>query len=236
MPSLTNVNEPINVLFGKYSQHNAWQNGRHYERIPIYVESPKEACMPLLLKTAKCFSLGAKQNANKETGEAYGWVLQICLLEEDVGDKMEQTAFLHALEDVIEQAKTKVREADMQDSFNYVIPEEEIQKVGGCLWKGEKDYPILYAKINDNKGRAGMYNSRIFKVNDISNTTPRKPVKKEEITECCYVQAIICVDSIIVYENRAHLKIQVYEANIEDLRFRSFLEKRSPSMEFEEKE
>ena len=235
MSRLTNANEPINVLFGKYSQHNnAWQNGRHYERIPIYVESSKGACMPLLLKTAKCFSLGAKQNTNKETGEAYGWVLQICLLEEDVGDKVEQSVFLQALKDVIEQVKTKVRAADMQDSFNYVIPEEEIVKVGGCLWKGEKDYPILYAKINDNKGRAGMYNSRIYKVDDIYDPTLRKPVKKEEITECCYVQAVICVDSIIVYENRAHLKIQVYEANIQDLRFNSFLEKRCPS--FEEKE
>ena len=190
--------------------------------------------MPLLLKTAKCFSFGAKQNTNKETGEAYGWVLQICLLEEDVGDKVEQSVFLQALKDVIEQVKTKVRAADMQDSFNYVIPEEEIVKVGGCLWKGEKDYPILYAKINDNKGRAGMYNSRIYKVDDIYDPTLRKPVKKEEITECCYVQAVICVDSIIVYENRAHLKIQVYEANIQDLRFNSFLEKRCPS--FEEKE
>ena len=217
MPHLINTNEPINVLFGKYSIHNAWKNGGHYERIPIYVESPEDACMPLLLKTAKCFSLGAKQNINKETGEAYGWVLQICLLEKGVGDKTKQSVFLHALEDVIEQVKTKVRAADMQDSFNYVIPEEEIQKVGGCLWKGEEDNPILYAKINDNKGRAGMYNSRILKVDDIYHPAQRKPVKKEDITECCYVQAVICVDSIIICENRARLKIQVYEANVQDL-------------------
>ena len=215
MASLTNIYKPINVLFGKYSQHNAWQDGRHYERIPIYVESKTSACVPLLLKTAKCFSLGAKQNINKETGEAYGWVLQICLLEE--GDVTEQTTFMRALEDVIEQVKTKVREADMQDSFNYPIPEEEIQRIGGCLWKGKEDKPILYAKINDNKGRASVYNSLIFKVDDISNPKSKKPVKKQDITECCYVQAVICVDSIIVFENKAHLKIQVYEANIQDL-------------------
>ena len=217
MQSLINTYKPINVLFGKYSLHNAWQDGRHYERIPIYVETTASSCEPLLLKTAKCFSLGAKQNINKETGEAYGWVLQICLLEEGVGDEAEQLVFLHALEDVIEQVKTKVREADVQDSFNYVIPEEEIQKVGGCLWKGKEDEPILYAKINDNKGRASIYNSQIFKVDDIYHPKSRKPVEKEDITECCYVQAVICVDSIIVYENKAHLKIQVYEANVQDL-------------------
>ena len=214
MQGLTNMSKPINVLFGKYSLHDAWQDGRHYERIPIYVETPSSACEPLLLKTAKCFSLGAKQNINKETGEAYGWVLQICLLEG--GDKTKQSVFLHALEDVIEQSRQKVREADMQDSFNYVIPEEEVQKIGGCLWRGKEDNPILYAKINDNKGRASIYNSQIFKV-DIYHPAERKPVKTKDITECCYVQAVICVDSIIVYENRAHLKIQVYEANIQDL-------------------
>ena len=215
MQSLININKPINVLFGKYSQHNTWQDGRHYERIPIYVETTESACETLLLKTAKCFSLGAKQNINKETGEAYGWVLQICLLEE--GDETEQTTFLHALEDVIEQVKTKVREVDMQDSFNYKIPEEEIQRIGGCLWKGKEGNPILYAKINDNKGRASIYNSQIFKVDDICHPKSKKPVKKEDITECCYVLAVICVDSIIVCENKAHLKIQVYEANVQDL-------------------
>ena len=217
MPSLTNINESINVLFGKYPYRSSWQDGRCYERIGIYAETPKEACTPLLLKMPKCFSLGAKPNISKVTGEEYGWVLQICLLEEGVGNKEEQLAFLHAMEDIIEQAKQKVREADMQDSENYVIPEEEIGKVGGCLWKGKKDYPILYAKINDNKGRAGMYNSQMYKVNDISRPAIRKPVKKQEITDCCYVQAVICVDSIIVSKDRAHLKIQVYEANVQEL-------------------
>ena len=217
MYSLTNTNLPINVLFGQYSQHNEWKDGKHYERIPIYIETASSSCAPLLLKTAKCFSLGAKQNINKETGEAYGWVLPICLLEEGVGDKKKQGTFLYALEDVIEQTRQKVRDADMQDSRNYIIPEEEIGKVGGCLWKGKEDEPILYAKIQDNKGRASIFNSKIFKVDDISNPTERKPVKKQDIIECCYVQAIICVDSIIISENKAHLKVQVYEANIQDL-------------------
>ena len=217
MPSLTNMKESINVLFGKYSNHNVWKDGRHYERIDIYAETSKETCTPLLLKTPKCFSLGAKPNTNKVTGEEYGWVLQICLLEEGVGDKTEQLAFLRALEDVIEQAKTKVRKADVQDSRNFIIPEEKMERVGGCLWRKEKDYPILYAKIVDTNGRAGINNSLIYKVNDISRPAIRKPVKKEEITDCCYVQAVICVDSIIISEDSAHLKIQVYEANIQDL-------------------
>ena len=217
MPSLTNINESINVLFGKYSYRSSWQDGRCYERIGIYAETSKESCTPLLLKTPKCFSLGAKPNTNKVTGEEYGWVLQICLLEEGVGDKTEQLAFLRALEDVIEQAKTKVRKADVQDSRNFIIPEEKMERVGGCLWRKEKDYPILYAKIVDTNGRAGINNSLIYKVNDISRPAIRKPVKKEEITDCCYVQAVICVDSIIISEDSAHLKIQVYEANIQDL-------------------
>ena len=225
MYSLTNTNLPINVLFGKYSQHNAWQDGKHYERIPIYVENSASSCEPLLLKTAKCFSLGAKQNINKETGEAYGWVLPICLMEEGVGDKEEKGTFLQALEDVIEQARKKVREADMQDSRNYVIPEEEILKVGGCLWRGKNDEPILYAKINDNRGRAAKFNSKIFKVDDILRPTTRTSMKKEDATECGYVQAVICIDSIIMSENKAHLKVQVYEANIQDRRSYKFITK-----------
>ena len=105
----------------------------------------------------------------------------------------------------------------MQDSRNYIILEEEIHKVGGCLWKGKEDEPILYAKINDNKGRASIYNSMIYKVDDIYHPAQRKPAKKEDITECCYVQAVICVDSIIISKERAHLKIQVYEANVQEL-------------------
>ena len=146
----------------------------------------------LLLKTAKCFSLGAKQNINKETGEAYGWVLQICLLEEGVGDETEQSVFLHALENIIEQVKVKVRAADVQDSFNYIISEEEVQQVGGCLWKGVEDYPILYAKINDNKGRASIYNSKILKVDDIYHPAERKPVKKEDITVLLCTSSHMC--------------------------------------------
>ena len=211
MASLINTNLPINVLFGKYSLHNSWQDGTQYERIPIYVETQSSSCEPLLLKTAKCFSLGAKQNTNKETGEEYGWVLQICLLEG--GDKDEQLVFIQALQNIIEQVKAKVRAADVQDSLFHEISEEQIQKVGGCLWWGHDDKPILYAKINDNKGRASLYNSQIFKVHQAQRT----PTKKEDITECCYVQAVICIDSIILYENRAHLKVQVYEANIQDL-------------------
>ena len=217
MHSLTNTKLPIDVLFGKYSQHGTSKDGKHYERIPIYVVNLVSSCEPLLIKTARCFSLGAKPNISKETGEEYGWVLPICLLEEGVGDKKEQEAFLKALEDVIGQAREKVRDADMQDSFNYVIPEEEVFKVGGCLWRGENDEPILYAKISDKKGRATGYNSKIFKVDDIIRPTKREPVKEEDATECGYVQAVICIDSIIVFENKAHLKVHVYEANIQDL-------------------
>ena len=223
MQSLTNIYKPINVLFGKYSQHNARQGGKHYGRIPIYVESAASSCAPLLLKTAKCFSLGAKQNTNKETGEAYGWVLPICLLEKGEDNK-EKSSFIHALEDIIEQVKVKLREADMQDSFNYDIPEEQINKVGGCLWKEEGTEPILYAKMVENNGRASIHNSLLYKVRDILLPFKRERLRKQDVTECCYVREVICIDSIIVFENRAHLKVQVYEANIQDLEPRkSFL-------------
>ena len=198
--SLTSTTKPINVLFNKYSQHET-KDGKHYERIPIYVESPHSSCDPLLLKTPKCFSLGAKPNIDKETGEEYGWVLPICLL--DKVPTNEQTSFPRALENVIKQVR------DMQDSFNYSLSEEQIAKIGGCLWRGKDDDPILYAKIIENKGRASFYNTRLYK--------DKKVTSKQDATDPCYVRAIICVDSVLVFEDKAHLKVQVYEASIHDL-------------------
>ena len=207
MPSLTSTTKSINVLFNKYSQHET-KDGKHYERIPIYVESSCSSCEPLLLKTSKCFSLGAKPNIDKETGEEYGWVLPICLL--DKVSTHEQTSFLLALENVIGQVRDKVRQADMQDSFNYSLSEEQIAKIGGCLWRGRDDNdPILYAKIIENKGRASFYNTRLYK--------DKKVTSKQGVTDPCYVRAIICVDSVLVFEDKAHLKVQVYEASIHDL-------------------
>ena len=206
MQRLTDMNKPINVKFGERTQHsNAWQHGKYYERIPLYVEES----MSILLKTDKCLSLGAKQNTNKETGEAYGWVLQICLQEE------QDATFLHALQDVIEQAKAKVRY-----DFLGAISDE---KVGGCLWDCGENGKVLYAKIVESKGWAAKCNTHFSKVDDISFPTMKRKVTKEEITECCSVQAVICIDSIIVCENKAHLKIQVYEANVQNLERQSFL-------------
>ena len=203
MASLINTKQPINVSFGKAALNYSWKDGKQFERIPIHVDN-----QPLLLKTAKCFSLGAKQNVNKETGEEYGWVLQICLLEG--GEEREQREFLIALQDVIEQVKQKVRAVSVQGLVTNRVSEEQVRKIGGCLWSGENDErPILYAKIISNKGRTSLYNSLLSKQGI--------PTKKENITECCYVQAVICVDSVILHENKAHLKVQVYEANIQDL-------------------
>ena len=214
MQVLTSTNEPIKVLFGEEERHESWRKGRYYERVPIYVETAFGSRAHLFLKTAKCFSLGAKQNIDRETGEAYGWVLQICLLEG--GNEEEQLLFLHALEDVVSQVKEKTK--------TLIEDDDVAEKVAGCLWRPPNVHPILYAKINDNKRRASLYNSSISKVDDILQPTKSTLMKKEDVTECCYVQAIICIDSIILYEDKAHLKVQVYEANIQDLPARqSFL-------------
>lgn len=212
MKSLINTNEPVNVTFDKYSQHfNTKMGEKHYERIGIYIDGE-----PILLKMDKCFSLGAKQNVDKETGEPYGWVLQICAYNEEQ-PTVEQSRFVETLESIIEQAKWKVRENNMQDSFNYVISEEGISRIGGCLWKGDKTGPILYARIADRKGRGLRYNTRFTKVDEIYNPTTKECITKEDVTDCCYVQAIILIDSIFVSEDKAYLSVRVYEANVQDL-------------------
>ena len=205
---LTSIDDPYkyNVLFEKSMTFKVPDSDRTYDRIPITVDYKDNVRGPLLLKTDKCYSYGARQNINKETGEAYGWTLPINMFE---GATDHQLRFVKLLDNLIMRAKERVRE-------EYPIDGEAINKLGGCMWQPDDETkgPILYAKIISGKNGNTRYDSRFSRVKDLSNPSKRERVTKEKITESCYVQAVIRVDSIYVCEGKAYLQVKVYEANI----------------------
>lgn len=210
---LTNIDEPYkyNVLFGKSIVTKVPDSDRTYDRIPITVDYKDNVFGPLLLKTDKCYSYGARQNFNKETGEAYGWTLPIVMFDKE-GATDHQLKLVKYLDNLIMKAKNRVLD-------EYPIDDEAINKLGGCMWQPnhETKGPILYAKIISAQNGNTRYDSRFSRVKDISNPTKRERVTKEKITESCYVQAVIRVHSIYVCEGKAYLQVKVYEANVQKL-------------------
>ena len=210
---LTNINNPYeyNVCFGKSVTFEVPNSDKTYDRIPITVEYDTNVSGPLLIKTDKCFSYGARQNVNKETGEVYGWTLPISMYDKE-GATDHQLRFVKLLDNLIMRAKKRVQE-------EYPIDTEAINKIGGCMWQPDDETkgPTLYAKIISGKNGNTRYDSRFSRVKDISNPSRKERVTIEKITESCYVQAVIRVDSIYVSEGKAYLQVKVYEANIEKL-------------------
>lgn len=210
---LTNINDldMFDLRFGKPQTFKIPDSDRTYDRVPIVIHYGDATFGSLLLKTEKCFSFGAQQNINKETGETYGWTLPISMYDREEATP-EQLLFVQKLRDVIKHCKDHIRE-------EYLLDDVSLEKLGGCLWQpddGSKG-PTLYAKIISAKNGNTRYDSRFSRVKDLTRKCKPKQVTKEEITENCNVIAVIRVDSIYVCGDRAHLQVKVYEANIEKL-------------------
>ena len=210
---LTNVNN-LNVNdihFGQRQTFKIPDSPLTYDRVPITINHDESKFGSLLLKTEKCFSFGAQQNINKETGQAYGWTLPISMFDREEATP-DQVLFVRRFNYIINHCKEHIKE-------EYCLNDELLDKLGGCLWypdDGSKG-AILYAKIVSGKNGNTRYDSRFTQVKDLLKKTKGKRVRKEEITENCNVIAVIRVDSIYVCEEKAHLQVKVYEANIEKL-------------------
>ena len=201
----------FDVRFEKTRTLKIPDSDRKYDRIPITINYHDAVYGPLLLKTDKCFSSGARQNINRETGEVYGWTLPIGMYDKE-GPTPDQRLFVQRLEEVIKYAKVRVLD-------EYPIDEEAINKLGGCLWQPDDETkgPTLYAKIISGKNGNTRYDSRFSRVKDIAKPSKKTSLTKEQITDSCYVIAVIRVDSIYVCEDKAYLQVKVYEANIQKL-------------------
>lgn len=200
----------FDVRFGKARTSKIPDSDRTYDRIPITINYGDAVFGPLLLKTDKCFSFGARQNVDKETGEVYGWTLPISMYDKDK-PTADQRLFVQRLEEVIKYAQQRVLD-------EYPIDEETINKLGGCLWQPDDETrgPTLYAKIISGRNTT-RYDSRFSRVKDLARPSKKTTLTKEQMTDSCYVIAVIRVDSIYVCEDKAYLQVKVYEANVQKL-------------------
>lgn len=200
----------FDVPFEKTRTFKIPDSDRTYDRIPITINYDNAVFGPLLLKTDKCFSSGARQNTNKETGEVYGWTLPISMYDREEPTP-DQLLFVQRLREVIKYAKVRVQD-------EYPIDEDALEKLGGCLWQPDDETkgPTLYAKIISDKNNT-RYDSRFSRVKDLSKPSKKERVTKEQITESCNVIVVIRVDSIYVCEEQAYLQVKVYEANVQKL-------------------
>lgn len=210
---LTNINN-LNVNdihFGQRQTFKIPDSPLTYDRVPITINHDENTFGSLLLKTEKCFSFGAQQNINKETGQVYGWTLPISMFDREETTP-DQVLFVRRFNYIVNHCKDHIKE-------EYCLNDESLDKLGGCLWYPDDGSrgPILYAKIVSGRNGNTRYDSRFARVKDLLKKTKGKQVAKEEITENCNVIAVIRVDSIYVCEEKAHLQVKVYEANIEKL-------------------
>lgn len=210
---LTNVNnlDVYDIRFGQRQTFKVPDTPITYDRVPIVINHGEATFGSLLLKTEKCFSFGAQQNINKETGQAYGWTLPISMYDREEATP-EQILFVRKFREIIKHCKEHVKE-------EYCLDDDSLDKLGGYLWQpddGSKG-PTLYAKIISSKNGNTRYDSRFSRVKDLSKKCKAKQVTKEEIAENCNVIVVIRVDSIYICEDRAHLQVKVYEANVEKL-------------------
>lgn len=212
---LTNIDDldMSNLHFEKPKTFKIPYSDRTYDCIPIVINYDDATFGSLLLKTDKCFSFGAQHNINKETGEVYGWTLPISMYNRE-GVTLKQLTLVRKLRDIIKHAKEHVKKEYLIDN------DDTLEKLGGCLWQSDDETkgPTLYAKIMTAKNGNTRYDSRFSRVKDLSRPCKKERVTKEEITENCYVIAVIRIDSIYVYEEKAYLQVKVHEANVEKLR------------------
>ena len=72
-----------NISFGKVEVGRVPGKNITYERIPITIIHGNNLFGSLFIPTEQCFSFGAQQNINKDTGVVNGWTLPIVMYNRD---------------------------------------------------------------------------------------------------------------------------------------------------------
>ena len=84
-----------NISFGRVEVGRVPGKDITYERIPITIIHGNNLFGSLFIKTEQCFSFGAQQNINKETGVVGGRTLPIVMSSRELG--VPAQLFLHNL-------------------------------------------------------------------------------------------------------------------------------------------
>ena len=213
---LTNYSdvEAKNISFGEHVVGKVPGKDITCKRIPITIIHDDNLYGSLFIKTEKCFSFGAQQNINKETGVVSGWTLPIAMYNRD-SPREEQRKWVEKFNEIVERCKDYVMQI-------YDFERPQLDKIGGCMWWSknegmvdEERGPILYSKII--AGKSGKrFDTKFREVKDLrDNDETGVVITKEELTENCNVIAVIKIDSIYVCGENVYIQVKVYEALVE---------------------
>ena len=132
--------KPENINFGLAKYGTVLGKNICYERIPITINYGNYNG-PLLIKTEKCFTFGAKQNLDKETGEVNGWSLPI-VMNDKFDPTTQQEEWVDKFNEIVERCKDFLKK-----HLDYT--KEQVSMLGNCMWWPQEmtDGPTLFAKI-----------------------------------------------------------------------------------------
>ena len=203
-----------NISFGRVEVGRVPGKDITYERIPITIIHGNNLFGSLFIKTEQCFSFGAQQNINKETGVVSGWTLPIAMYNRD-GATEEQLEWVVKFGEIVERCKDYVMQL-------YDFERLQLDKIGGCMWwpknegiVDEERGPTLYSKII--AGKSGKrFDTKFRLVKDLYDQDEAGVViTKEEVIENCTVIAVIKIESIYICGENISLQVKVYEALVE---------------------
>lgn len=204
MYTLIDITKPVNLCLGDFEKHQgAWKSGKYQGRITIQSEDGG----PFLVKTGICTSPGVRERKDEETGSVYGSTMQL------IFDSTKDNELLKFFQRVITYVRTSLQDYEM---FSF-------ENVGGFLFQRQDGEFFVFTKVCEGRGIRGMFKTLLTRVDDIEKPRNRIPVDKKQVTDCCKVQAILNFDSVSFYEGKATIKVEVFEANIEEIERQTFL-------------
>ena len=210
---LTNYSDvkPENISFGAPKVSNVPGKDITYERIPITIEHDDNLYGSLLIKTEKCFTFGAQQNIDKETGLVNGWSLPIAMYDR-LEPTEEQRKWAAKFDEIVECCKDFLVD-------NYEFERRQLDNIGNCMWWSKNDTtrgPTLYSKIIAGKS-SKRFDTKFRMVKDLKNNLDEGVViTKKELIENYNVIAVIKIDSIYICGENVSLQVKVYEALVEE--------------------
>ena len=218
---LTNSNDVKveNIHFGKVEVGKVPGKNMFFKRIPITITHGDDLYGSLFIKTEQCFSFGARENVNPDTGKVSGWTLPIVMYNKD-GATEEQSKWVEKFDDIVERCKDYVME-NKEGLDRYDLERSQLSKIGGCMWwpknggiVDEKKGPTSYPKLIAGKSQAQKRYDTKFRV--VSDLLDRNDVGvdigKEELMEYCNVIAAIKIESIYIGGGKISLQVKVSEA------------------------
>ena len=203
--------DPVNISFGEAQMKNVPETDITYKRIPISIEHNDGTFGPLIIKTQKCFSFGAQQNINKETGVLNGWTLPIVMYDRDK-PTADQLDWVKKFDEIVERCRDFLIHL-------YDFEKEQLDKIGGCMWWSKNDPsrgPTLYPKIICGKLNK-RYDTKFRMVRDLYGKGTGVAITKEELIDNYNVIAAIRIDSIYIGNENISIQVKVYEALVEEL-------------------